>query len=247
MLLPLLLAAAQAAAPPGSDPRQWNDPPTAMVDFLGRRQLCKDLGEPEHYAAYERAEAARLRCAGLPAEERAWRARYASDAAVRAWLDLDPSRFQLNQVIINSWHGPPAARPRRIEQHGVDRAGQPYRLLIERNGAESGTTRITAALPGRAPRSFTLDNARVPLLDLQSLIVAFGPRGARGYQLYVKLRYGYSFGYCSLGEQDDRQEVSILFAGESIRASRSETINCVSNWAELQDGAARRGPGSRRR
>lgn len=239
MILSLLLAV-QAAEPSASDLLNWPDPPTEMVDFLGRRRLCAVLGEPEDRASSDRTEAIRLRCESLPDEERAWRARYADNAAVRAWLDLDPIRFRLNQVVINSWHGPPEALPRRIEQQGVDaRTGEPYRLVIESAAAVDGTTRITASFAGLAPRSFTLDNARFPLLDLQSLLVALGRRGERGELLYVMLRYGYPLGYCSLSDADDRPQVSIAFERERISASRPETINCETSWTELPDAAAR--------
>jgi len=234
-----LLLAAQALMPPGSDPRMWDNPPTEMVDFLGRRRLCAQLGEPENYNVGDRAAAERWRCAALPGEERTWRARYANNALVRAWLDLDPIRFTLNNVEINAWHGPLPARPRRIEQAGVDaRTGQPYRLVIE---AGSGTrqTRITASFANAPTRSFTLDDTQVPFLDLQSLRVMLGTPPVRRPQLYVMLRYGEMRGYCSLEQRDDRSEISIVFEPERVRASRSETINCETNWSDLPDAAAR--------
>ena len=240
MLLPLLLVL-QAAEPSLGAIRNWPDPPTDMVDFLGRRRLCAQLGRPEDRAASDRAEAERLRCAGLPEEERIWRGRYAENAAVRAWLDLDPIRFSLNQITISAWHGPPPALPRRIEQNGVDvRTNEPYRLVVEDTAAANSMTRITASFAGLAPRNFTLDNTHFPLLDLQSLTVALGRRGDRGSLLYVILRYGYPLGYCAMGDQDDRPEVSIVFERERIRASRSQTVNCVTNWTEFSDAAARR-------
>jgi hypothetical protein len=209
-----------------------------MVDFLGRRRLCAELGSSEHHDVSERAEVARLRCSALHDEERVWRARYADDAATRAWLDLDPIMFRLNQVVVSAWHGPPPALPGRIVQEGTDaRSGEPYRLIIESASATGGTTRITASFAGIATRSFTLANSHFPLLDLQSLTVSMGRQRVPGGQLHVTLRYGYPLGYCVLDEPDDRPMVSLVFEPDRIRASRSETINCETNWAEVPDPA----------
>src|SRR5262245_39291903 len=127
----LLLLAAQAAAPSAADdPRSWNNPPIELVDFLGRRRLCAELGAPEGRGAGERQEAERLHCAALPAEERIWRAHYAGNAPVLRWIDLDPRGFHLNGIIVRMWDGPPTARPQHIVQRGRDQRGRRFRLVI---------------------------------------------------------------------------------------------------------------------
>lgn len=217
----------------------WDNPPTEMVDFLGRRRLCGELPEPEHRDAGYRQEAQRLRCASLPEEERGWRARYAGNAAVLRWLDLEPERFRLNNVVISAWDGPPAARPRRIEQSGVDaRTGEPYRLVIVTDG-NHGRTRITASFAGIPQRSFTLDDHQIPLLDLQSLRVALGTPPVRRPRLYLMLRYGEARGYCFLEDEDDRPELQIVFDGDGVRGYRTEGSNCETATTQLPDAAAR--------
>jgi hypothetical protein len=240
MILPLLLAA-QAAAPAPDDPRLWDNPPTEMIDFLGRRRLCAELGQPDHRDASDQAAAERWRCAPLSTEERTWRARYADNAQVRAWLDLDPRRFSLNNVSIHAWHGPPRAETRRVEQNGVDaRTGQSYHLVIDAGVDGGRRIRVTASFAELAPRSFTLDAAVVPFLDLQSLTVALGALPVRRDRLYVMMRYGELRGYCSLDADDDRPEVSIVFERDTIRASRlGEPVNCEAVWTDLPDAAAR--------
>jgi hypothetical protein len=239
MIIALLLAT-QAATPPGKDQRTWDNPPTEMVDFLGRRRLCAELGEPENRNAADRAAAARWRCAALPAEERTWRARYADNAQVRAWLDLDPIRFRLNNVEISGYDGPPPARPRRIEQAGVDaRTGQPYRLVIE-TGPDNRRTRITASFANVPMRSFTLDDRQVPFLDLQSLQVMLGTPPVRRPRLALTLRYGEMRGYCTLEERDDRPEIQIVFDGDGVRGYRTDGINCQTGTTDLPDAGYRR-------
>jgi hypothetical protein len=235
----LLLLAAQTATPAADDPRFWDDPPTEMIDFLGRRRLCAQLPEPADREAGDRREAERLQCAALPAEERGWRARYAGNAEVLRWIDRDPLGFHLNSILISVWHGPPGALPMRIEQTGVDaRSREPYHLVIDA-GADGGRfTRITASYADHQPRSFTLENSRLPWLDLQSLQVMLGTPPTPG-RLYVRMRYGYPRGYCQINEEDDRPLVQIVFDNNEIRASRSEQPNCQPVTTDLTDAAAR--------
>lgn len=236
----LLLLAAQTTPPLSADQRMWDNPPIEMIDFLGRGRLCAQLAEPAHRDAGERTAADRWRCAALPGEEQGWRARYADNALVRAWLDLDPIRFRLNDIVVNAWHGPPSAETRRVEQTGVDaRTGQGYRLIIDSEADGGRRIRVTASFAGLAPRSFTFDAATVPWLDLQSLQVALGARPARGDMLYVTLRYGELLGYCQLDEDDDRPEVSIVFERERVHGERSERTNCQDSRVDLPDTAAR--------
>ena len=237
MILPLLLAA-QAAAPPADDPRLWDDPPTEMIDFLGRRRLCAELPEPEDRDAAYRQEAERLQCAALPAEEGSWRARYAGEPDVLRWIDRDPLGFHLNGILISAWDGPPGAYVRRVEQRGIDtQTGRPFHLVVD-GQTDSSRVRITASYLDRPERSFTLDARLLPWLDLQSLQVSLGTP-PRGGQLYLRMHYGAQRGYCAVGETDDRPEVVVIFDRERILAQRSERTNCGTVWTDLADAAGR--------
>ena len=239
MILPLLLAA-QAAAPPADDPRLWEDPPTEMVDFLGRRRLCAELPEPEHRDADYRGEAERLQCAALPAEEHGWRARYAGNAEVLRWIDRDPRGFHLNSVLVNAWHGPPGALPRWIEQRGVDaRTGQPYHLVVDAGVDGGRSTRITASYATHPARSFTVDNARLPRLDLQSIQLMLGTHAGRD-EFHVIMRYGYFRGYCELGDEDDRPRLQLVFLADGVSGYRTDRTNCVSVGSNLPDAVPAR-------
>jgi hypothetical protein len=234
----LLLLAVQAPAPLSDDPRFWDDPPTAMIDFLGRRRLCAELPEPADRDAGYRQEAARLQCAGLPTEERGWRTRYAGQPDVLRWIDRDPLGFHLNSIVISAWHGPPGAHVRRVEQRGIDaQTGRPYHLVVD-GQTDSNSVRITASYLDRPERSFTLDARRVPWLDLQSLEVSVGTPPLEG-RLHLAMRYGEPRGYCGIGETDDRPQVVVSFERERIIAQRSERTNCQADWTDLTDAAAR--------
>jgi hypothetical protein len=238
MILPLLLAV-QAAAPPADDPRLWEDPPTEMVDFLGRRLLCAQLGEPAARDAGALQEAERLQCAALPVEERAWRARYAGRPNVLRWIDRDPLDFHLNEILVSVWHGPPGALPMRIEQRGADaRTGQPYHLVVDAGVDGGRSTRITASYATHAERSFTVDNARVPRLDLQSLQLMLGTHAGRD-EFHVVMRYGYFRGYCQIGAEDDRPMLQLVFLADRVSGYRTDRTNCESIGSALPDAAAR--------
>jgi hypothetical protein len=233
----LLLLAAQAAAPPLDNPHFRNDPPVEMVDFLGRRRLCAELGEPADRDAGDRQEAERLQCAALPAEEHDWRARYAGDADVLRWLDRDPLGFHLNEVLVSVWHGPPGALPMWIEQRGVDaRSGQPYHIIVDAGANGGRSTRITASYASHAERSFTVDNARVPRLDLQSLQLMLGTHAGRD-EFHVIIRYGYFRGYCQIGEEDDRPLLQLVFLADGVSGYRTDRTNCESTGSDLPDAA----------
>jgi len=236
--LPFLALLLQTVAPPADDPRLWEDPPTEMIDFLGRRRLCAELPEPAERDADYRREAERLRCAGLPVEERAWRARYAGQPDVLRWIDRDPLGFHLNSILISAWHGPPGAYVRRVEQRGIDvQTGRPYHLVID-GQTDSNWVRITASYLDRPERSFTLDARRFPWLDLQSLEVSLGTPPREGW-LHLTMRYGERRGYCAIGETDDRPQVVVIFERERIMGQRSERPNCEAVWTDLTDAAAR--------
>jgi hypothetical protein len=230
MILVAFLAL-QAAAPASDDFSRTEVPPTEMIDFLGRRRICTEQSEGGGETSPW------LRCASLPAEERAWRARSVGNAAALRWLDLAPRRFRLNEVVVSSWHGPPPAEPRRVEQSGTEyRTGEPYRLLIDSEADGGRSTRITASFANLPIRTFTIDNADIPFLDLQTLRVNLGTQRGR---LSVRLRYGDPRGYCAAGDQDDRPELSIVFDREEIHADRQDMANCRGEWTALPDAARR--------
>ena len=237
MILALLFAA-QPAAPPADDPRLWEDPPTGMVDFLGRRRLCAELGEPKHRDAGERQEAERLQCAALQGEERRWRTRYAADPEVLRWIDRDPLGFHLNGIMVSSWDGPPGAHPQYVEQQGRDRRGRPFRLVIDRAADGGRLTQVTLRYADWPERIFALNNSRFPLIDLSSIDLAAGEPPREG-AFHIFLHFGYPRGYCQAPDRDDRPLIQITFRWDGTSANFADRTNCQFNYVALTDAAAR--------
>jgi hypothetical protein len=245
--LAFLLFAMQAIAvppplnpvpPPLNEPRAardtlgFDDPPTELIDFLGRRWRCAD-------PTPDRAERERLHCAALPNEERSWRTRFAGDAAAMRWLDQAPRAFRMEMRFRTTFDGPTPARTRNVAQSGVDERGRPYRLTIDTQADRGRTTRITVAYHGWAERSFTLRNQAFPLIDLQSLAVGIYTLPFRP-SFQVQLRYGYARGYCGETMQDDRPLVRISFERARVRGTDTRRTNCTYNYETITDAAAPR-------
>jgi hypothetical protein len=227
-LLAALMLAQPAAAP---DPEP---PPTEMIDFLGRRRLCLELPAPAERNAFDQSESRRLACTSLPAEERVWRDHYRGNAGVLAWLDRDPRDFRLPQITV-SFDGPPPAYVHRIELSGTDSGGQtPFHLSIDSDAENGGATLFTAAWGDVPARTFRIDNARFPWLDLQSVITALRTQSADGF-LRVELRFGYHRGYCAALEEDDRPRLMIRFARDRVAASFEDRTNCEMRNVDLPD------------
>lgn len=220
LLLALIASVAQVAAeaPP---------PPEEMIDFLGRRRLCIELPAESERSAAERAEWRRLACASLASEEARWRERYRRDADARAWLDRDPRDFRVTgSIVVSSWDGPPGAYVHRMEWTGTEEGGPAsFRLVIDTDAENGAATVFTASYADLPARTFRIDNARFPWLDLQSVHAALGSRAPRD-ELHVDLRFGYRRGYCPDADADDRPRLTILFRRDRIAASYEDRTNC---------------------
>lgn len=225
MALALLLALLNqtATAPTGLG---FNDPPTEMIDFLGRRMRCAQAGS-------DRAHRRRLRCAALVGEERVFRGRFAGNTDALRWLDQAPLAFRLERRFVATFDGPVPARPRRTEQSGIDFDGRPYRLTIDTEADGGRSTRIAATYNGWPERIFTLSNRIFPLLDLQSLEVGrYDLPGDRPFS--VKLRYGLPRGYC--GEVgDDREQVTIGFGRAQADGYATQRTNCQRIYRNIRE------------
>jgi hypothetical protein len=218
-LLALLAQPPPAAAEPGQ-------PPEEMIDFLGRRRLCLALPAPAMREAADQAEARRLACDALPSEERHWRDRYRGNAEASAWLDQDPRNFRLPNLTVSGWDGPPPAYVHRMEWTGSESRGPaPFHLVIDTDAEYGGATLFTASYGDVPARSFRIDNAHFPWLDLQSVTAALGSRGPRDY-LRVDIRFGYRRGYCAQFDEDDRPHLTITFARDRVSASYEDRTNC---------------------
>jgi hypothetical protein len=225
--MPLLLAALALAQPTATlDPAP---PPEAMVDFLGRRRLCLELPAPDQRNAYEQSESRRLACTGLAAEERVWRDRYRGSADALAWLDRDPRDFRMPGIMVRSGDGPPGAYVHRMEWTGTENGGPaPFRLGIDSDAEQGATTLITASYGDVPERSFRVDNARFPWLDLQSVRASLGTDLLR-----IDLRFGYRRGYCGELDEDDRPILTIRFARDRASATFEDRTNCAIRNVEL--------------
>ena len=218
-LLAALLLAQPAAAP---DP----EPPAEMIDFLGRRRLCLALSGPAALTAFEQAERRRLACGMLASEERSWRDRFHGNAGALAWLDRDPTDFRVPGVLASGYDGPRYAYVHRIELQGTESGGPgSFHLIIDSDAENGGATLFTATIAGLPARTFRIDNARFPWLDLQTVRTAFGVQPPRDY-LTVDLRFGYRRGYCVDADQDDRPHLRISFYRDRIAASYEDRTNC---------------------
>jgi hypothetical protein len=200
-----------------------------MVDFLGRRRLCLALPAAAERAAADQAEWRRLACASLASEERGWRDRYRGNAAALAWLDRDPRDFRVPGITVRSWDGPPGAYVHRMEWTGTENGGPAgFHLAID-SDADSGAATIVTASYGDLPaRSFRIDNARFPWLDLQSVKAALGDD-----RLRVDIRFGYRRGYCADQGEDDRPLLSIAFRRSRVTARYLDRTNCGTRNVSL--------------
>ena len=234
LILAIALAAAQAqAAEPGP-------PPEALIDFLGRRRLCLALPLLADRSAVQQAEPRRLACDALPGEERIWRQRFRADAGARAWLDSDPRDFRLPGIIVSSRDGPPPAYVRRIDWSGTELGGSAtFRLSIDSDAENGGATVFTATYGDVPGRTYRIDNARFPWLDLQSARAALGD-GPGGNALRVDIRYGYRRGYCGDQEDDDRPVLTLVFARDGVSATDQDRMNCRLTRLPLRPAAPAR-------
>jgi hypothetical protein len=225
----LLLAALLLAQPPVRTDSE--SPPEEMIDFLGRRRLCLDLPAAAARDAAAQAEGRRLACASLASEAQRWRDRYRGDAAALAWLDRDPRGFRLPGIVVRSWEGPPGAYVHRMEWAGTENGGPaPFRLAIDSDADNGAATLITAAWGDVPARSFRLDNARFPWLDLQSVRAALSD--GRG-DFRVDLRFGYRRGYCADSDGDDRPRLILHFRRDRVSASYEDRTNCGNRSISL--------------
>jgi hypothetical protein len=228
MLLLSPLLAAQAAAAPEPEP-----PPTEMVDFLGRRRLCLALPAPAERNAFDLSEARRLACASIAAEERVWRDHDRGNANALAWLDRDPRDFRVPGLMVSGYDGPPSSYIHRIELSGTDSRGQaPFHLDIDSDAENGGATVFTLSYGDVPARSFRIENAHFPWLDLQSVRTAMSAPSPGGY-FTVELRFGYRRGYCPAPEEDDRPRLRIRFARDRVSALFEDRTNCQSHNVEL--------------
>jgi len=233
-MITLALLAAVSLHP--EDPTyNWPEPPEEMVDFLGRRRLCLELPEPADRLAGDEREWARLNCTSLPEEERTWRTRYQSNADVRRWLDQDPRRFHLPSIWVSGYDGPPDGDATRLEISGVSfEDGSPFRVAVDRGAGNGRFTTFAVSFADVPARTFAIENARFPGLDLQSMMVFYG-RPSPNERLLVKLRFGYPRGYCAVGQEDDRPELSIGFSRTEIDGDYLDRTNCGSSYVDLEN------------
>ncbi|HYD13912.1 MAG TPA: hypothetical protein VEC11_13770 [Allosphingosinicella sp.] len=232
---PPLIAPRQVFAQPGAadgDAFDFNDPPIEMIDFLGRRYECAHRGIPT-------AERRRLRCAALPGEERALRARFANDADALRWLDQAPLEFRMEPRVAMTLDHTEPTLPHRIEQSGVDETGRAYRLTIDTMGDGGRLTRIAVAYDGWPERSFALSNRSFPLLDMETLQVRILPV-PNDRRFHVRVRYGCPRDYCGeIGETDNRPQVQISFERGRVRGSDGRRDNCQHVYVPIVDAGAR--------
>ena len=222
-----LLAAFLLVQPtPAAEPAP---PPEEMIDFLGRRRLCLALPAPAERNDSDQAEARRLACTSLPSEERRWRDHVRGNAAALAWLDRDPRDFRVPGLTVSGRDGPPGAYVHRMEWTGTESRGPAEFHLAIDSDAEHGAATILTASYGDVPaRSFRIDNARFPWLDLQSVHAALG-----GDRLHVDIRFGYRRGYCAEQEEDDRPLLSIDFRRDRVTARYLDRTNCGTREVSL--------------
>jgi hypothetical protein len=219
--MPFLLAALLLAQPVAAADLQ--PPPAEMIDFLGRRRLCLELPAPGERSAAYQAEARRLACASLGAEERVWRDHYRGNAAVLAWLDRDPRDFRIPGIMVRSGDGPPGAYVHRMEWSGTENGGPAaFHLSIDSDAENGAATLITASYGDVPARTFRIDNGRFPWLDLQSVDAALGRDLLR-----VGIRFGYRRGYCAALDEDDRPTLTVRFGRDRIGAAYEDPTNCT--------------------
>jgi hypothetical protein len=223
-MIALALLAATALHPPAF--YSWPQPPEQMIDFLGRRRLCRELPEPTDRRPGDEREWARLNCVSLPEEERSWRARYESNADVRLWLDQDPLDFRLPRIVVSSNDGPPRADVHHMDVTGVSYDdGSPFRVSADTGAGAGRYTTFTVSFADVPERVFTVDNARFPFVDLQSLEVAYG-RLPPNDELIIDLRFGYPRGYCTDTDDDDRPSLTIYFNRAELHGYYQDMTNC---------------------
>jgi hypothetical protein len=217
----LLLAALLFAQPAAAlDPEP---PPTEMIDFLGRRRLCLALPTPRN--ALDQSEARRLACASIASEERTWRDHYRGNSAALAWIDHDPRGFRVPGITV-SGDGPPPAYVHRIELSGTESGGPtPFHLSIDSDAENGGATLFTASFGDVPARTFRIDNARFPWLDLQSVVTGLRRPSPDAY-LRVELRFDYRRGYCAELDQDDRPHLTLYFYRDRVTANYEDRTNC---------------------
>ncbi len=222
MLAALLLA--QPVIPPDAAA-----PPEEMVDFLGRRRLCLALQAPDQRNVHEQSESRRLACASLAAEERVWRDRLRGNANGLAWLDRDARDFRLPGMTVRSGNGPPGAYVHRMEWNGTENGGPAqFHLSIDSDAELGAATWISASYGDAAARTFRIDNARFPWLDLQSVRAALGDD-----MLRIDIRFGYRRGYCGELDEDDRPNLTIRFTRDRVRATFEDRTNCAIRNVDL--------------
>jgi len=229
LLAALLLAQPSAAA-------EMEPPPEEIVDFLGRRRLCLDLPAPAERSDFHQSEWRRLACGSLASEEQSWRERYRGNSGALAWLDRDPRDFRVPGIMVSGHDGPPATFVHRIELAGTENRGPtPFHLSIDSDAENGGATLFTASWGDVPARTFRIDNARFPWLDLQSVDTALTTQGANAH-LRVDLRFGYRRFYCAGEDEDDRPRLTIRFARDRISAAFQDRTNCATRSVDLPAG-----------
>jgi hypothetical protein len=233
-MITLVLLATMALHP--TDPSMnWPEPPEEMVDFLGRRRLCLELSDYDDPNVYVERERTRLNCSSLPDEERSWRARYDSNAEVRRWLDQEPQQFRMPNIIVHFYHGPDEGDANHVEVSGVSfDVGSPFRVAVDKAAGGGRFTTFTVSFGDLPARTFTVENARLPELDLQSMKV-FSSGPSPNERLLVSLRFGYLQGYCGVGDEDDRPRLNIHFNRSEMGGNYESRTNCRSSRVELQN------------
>jgi len=223
----LLVLLVQMAAPPDGDLPGFDDPPTEMIDFLGRRMLCAQ--------GAEETARRRLRCRALDGEERAFRQRFAGDAQAVRWLDQPPLQFHLRRRFVSVFDGPTPVQPRRMEQTGVDSNGRGYRIVIDAEADRGSSTRISASYDGWPERSFPLSNRLFPDVDIQSVTVStYDPPPRRA--ILIEFSYGEDRSYCGT-QGDNRPDVTVLFERGRVRAQGHPRTNCSHETVSIDENA----------
>jgi hypothetical protein len=230
-----LASLAALALHPTNPIYNWPEPPREIVDFLGRRRLCRQISESADRGPGDEREWARLACSSLPAEEATWRARYNQTPDVRQWLDLDPLEFRLPSFLLFVTEGPTPGSVQHIEVSGVSYDdGSPFRVAADTRAGGGRYTSFTVSFADVPERVFRVENARFPGVDLQSLLVLYGFR-ASTQQLTIQLRFAYPRGYCSDQADDDRPRLIIHFNRTEYDGHYVDMTNCEMTMLPLEN------------
>ena len=218
-----------------------------MIDFLGRRRVCRDLARDDTLPSPRPGSRREwLRCGSLGGEEAALRRRYADNPVAIGFLDQAPEDFRLSYILVNAYHGPPLSPVEQVDQRGPDATGRvTWRVSIDAKAVGGQATSVTASWGEHPPRTIFLPNALFPQLDLASLNVAVEPE-RRNERLILHMQHGFHRGWCSTLEIDDRAHISITFGPDEVSVYRQDMTNCSSNYEELDTQLFSRPPNEAR-